>query len=67
MCIATIPVARSHGSEQISFDTCPWTSSSEIVGPIEKGYRMALPDGLPDRKALHVFKAIYLLKDEIFV
>ena len=30
-------------------------------------YRMALPDGLPDRKELHIFKAIYLLKDEIFV
>ena len=28
---------------------------------------MALPDGLPDRKELHIFKAIYLLKDEIFV
>jgi hypothetical protein len=28
---------------------------------------MALPDGLPDRKELHTFKAIYLLKDEIFV
>jgi hypothetical protein len=35
--------------------------------PNEEGYRMALPDGLPDRKALRVFKAIYLLKDEIFV
>ena len=28
---------------------------------------MALPDGLPDRKELRSFKAIYLLKDEIFV
>ena len=28
---------------------------------------MAVPDGLPDRKELHVFKAIHLLKDEILV
>jgi hypothetical protein len=28
---------------------------------------MALPDGLTDRKELHIFKAIHLLKDEIFV
>jgi hypothetical protein len=28
---------------------------------------MSLPDGLPDRKELYIFKAIYLLKGEIFV
>jgi hypothetical protein len=28
---------------------------------------MAVPDRLPDRKELHVFKAIHLLKDEILV
>src|SRR4029434_4677561 len=50
----------------MSFGTCP-DFLFRNSRPNEDGYRMALPDGLPDRKELHIFKAIYLLKDEIFV
>ena len=48
----------------MSFGTCP-NFLFRNSRPNEDGYRMS--DGLPDRKELHIFKAIYLLKYKIFV